>query len=691
MKNKLLVLLIIGLNLISHNLYSQDQVYIDSLKNIINTSNNDTLLIKAYYDWGDLYWKTKPDTAIKYYTKSMELSKEHLLMNLPDKEQLRIEKHLSLTLNDLGFIYSRKGCISKALKHYHESLNLLKNTGCIDEVSQTMNNIGFVYVEQENYEKALEYYNKSLDLKIKSGNQLGIATSYNNIGGLYDKQNKLDLAEGYYLKAYKIRQSENDSISMSISLNNIGSIFMKKGKYKEAFKYFSQSLKIQETLNDESRMGFTLVNICKVYLHTKNIKQLNTTAEKAYKLAQNSGYLQVKKRAAEIMKQVAVLNKDYRKAYQYLMEEKMLQDSITAELNKKAVFKQQAQFEYKKKAAVDSIAHVKELRIKETEQKRQVMQKYMFMFGMAISIIFVFLIYRSNRQKKKANILLNQKNEEITAQKDEIETQKNIVINQKEHIEIAYTEITDSINYAKLIQSSALPDIDKAKQYVKDIFCLFQPHSVVSGDFYWFAEVNKQLIITVSDCTGHGVPGAFMSMLGMSLLKEIVIKEQISQPDIILSKLREEVIKALKQKGESSQKDGMDMSLCSINAENLILQWAGANNPLVLVTDEGLLYIKGDKMPIAIHEIMDNFTLHQRALKEGDSIYMFSDGYADQFGGLKGKKFMSKRFKEMLLEVSNKTMLVQKSILEKSLHEWMNHSGIKYEQVDDITVMGIKV
>ncbi|MBI4645521.1 MAG: SpoIIE family protein phosphatase, partial [Bacteroidia bacterium] len=288
----------------------------------------------------------------------------------------------------------------------------------------------------------------------------------------------------------------------------------------------------------------------------------------------------------------------------------------------------------------------------------------------------------------------------------------------EEEIRFLYKEVTDSINYAKRIQTAALPKIEGVCNHLSDIFVLYKPKDVVSGDFYWFAEVVNQIVITVADCTGHGVPGAIMSMMGMIMLKEIVVKEYITQPDVILRKLRKEVIKALGQKGTpGEQKDGMDISLCSINTKTNELQWSGANNPLWIVrpdpqghlnkassagagnnADSGDLAgqaifteLKADKMPIAIYDKMDNFTLHEMQLKKGDIVYLTGDGFSDQFGGPKGKKFMSKRLKELLLKISDKPMKEQQEILDKTISDWMTGYEVKYEQTDDITVLGLKI
>jgi ligand-binding sensor domain-containing protein/serine phosphatase RsbU (regulator of sigma subunit) len=307
---------------------------------------------------------------------------------------------------------------------------------------------------------------------------------------------------------------------------------------------------------------------------------------------------------------------------------------------------------------------------------------------------------------KKATAEIRDKNEELLQQQEEILTQRDQIEEQRDElavkhdqvsaqkrkIEEIHKEVTDSINYAQRIQSSALPDISAAREHLKDLFILFKPKDVVSGDFYWLAKVNNQLVITVADCTGHGVPGAFMSLLGLSMLKEIVVKEQITRPDLILNRLRKEIISALDQTGEEGkQKDGMDMSLCTIDIETKELQWSGANNPCLIVKNGEMLDIKPDKMPIAIYDRMDDFTLHKVSLNKGDKIYLIGDGYPDQFGGPKGKKFMSKKLKKFLLETSIESINEQYRKLEDKLDDWMNNYGERYDQVDDITVMGIEI
>ena len=342
-------------------------------------------------------------------------------------------------------------------------------------------------------------------------------------------------------------------------------------------------------------------------------------------------------------------------------------------------------------------------------------------------------VVKQRDEIQSKNVVLSQQKEEILSQRDEIETQmeeiatqRDLVLEQKQQIEIIHTELTDSIHYAKRIQNAILPKMDVFHESGFDYFTVFLPRNIVSGDFYWAAKINSHLVFCVADCTGHGVPGAFMSMLGISFLNEIVKKEKNVNASQILNELREHIVNSLQQKGLSGEsKDGMDISLCTLDIENLKLQFAGANNPLYLVkppvslsqrpelvegvveekgvshtstepalskanvlsVTQNLLELKGDKMPIAIYEKMDPFNNYEIKLEKGDAIYLFSDGYADQFGGPKNKKFMYKAFKELLITNFNEPLNLQKERIEENIIKWMG----KNEQVDDITVLGIKI
>ncbi|MBE9468631.1 MAG: SpoIIE family protein phosphatase [Bacteroidetes bacterium] len=317
-----------------------------------------------------------------------------------------------------------------------------------------------------------------------------------------------------------------------------------------------------------------------------------------------------------------------------------------------------------------------------------------FYISVFLAISGLLYLYIRQREKKlrKDKLILEKTVKKRTA---EVVKQRDIATAQKK-------EITDSIHYAERIQRAVLPKEKILKNNFSDYFILFRPRDIVSGDFYWIGENNNHIIVTAADCTGHGVPGAFMSMLGLSFFNKIINELGITQSDIILNKLRENVILALKQNGLAGEnKDGMDVSLCSIDITNKKLQFTGANNPLIIIrksenandSDYELIELKGDRMPVAIYINMTSFKLNEYDLKSGDSIYMFSDGYQDQFGGPSGRKFMKKRFKQLLLSVQDKPMTEQKEILLKNVEDWKkgNGNGETQEQIDDILVLGIRI
>jgi len=362
-------------------------------------------------------------------------------------------------------------------------------------------------------------------------------------------------------------------------------------------------------------------------------------------------------------------------------------------------------------------------------------------YAILIISIIILIVYLNNRRllKDKARLeeIVKQRTAEVVAQKEEIEVQKeeiesqrDLVLDQKNKIEQIHEEITDSIHYAERIQRAILPAEEHVNKAVPEHFILFKPKDIVSGDYYWATVLenknkNKKgligkLVITAADCTGHGVPGAFMSMLGVSFLNEIVNEKQVDQSHQILNMMRENVITSLQQTGaEGEQKDGMDMALMVIDFENNKVQFSGANNPLYVVRKKSLpelkvltpdteirinetdnsdyiMYeIKGDKMPIAIHVLMDDFRLNEIEVMSGDTLYVFSDGYADQFGGKKGKKFKYKPFKRIFLENQDKSMNEQKEILNNEIEAWKAFinpvTNSEFEQIDDIVVIGVKI
>ncbi|MCK5028522.1 MAG: SpoIIE family protein phosphatase [Bacteroidales bacterium] len=303
---------------------------------------------------------------------------------------------------------------------------------------------------------------------------------------------------------------------------------------------------------------------------------------------------------------------------------------------------------------------------------------YLFYFILAIVVVYIIVkVYTRRLELEKIRLeqIVKERTEEVVKQKDEI-ADKN-------------RSITDSIEYAKRIQTAILPSQELVEEILPEHFILFRPRDIVSGDFYWMAKKENLLVIIAADCTGHGVPGAFMSMLGVSFLNEIVNTNEVTTANVILNNLRADIKKTLGQEGkEGEAKDGMDIALCIVDFDNLKMQYAGAYNPLYIYRDNELMEIKADRMPIGIWvKEKESFTNNDIDLKKGDVFYIFSDGFQDQFGGEDGQKYKTKNYKKLLLEIHQKPMAEQREILDTTVDKWRG----KWEQVDDIIIVGIRV
>ena len=294
------------------------------------------------------------------------------------------------------------------------------------------------------------------------------------------------------------------------------------------------------------------------------------------------------------------------------------------------------------------------------------------------------LLNQSNIQKE---LILLQK-DRVTSQKEEIESQRDEIIKQRDFVVKQKEQIEQSIMYAKQIQNAILPSHDLLKEYFSDNFIYYKPKDIVSGDFYWSATIGSKKIIVVADCTGHGVPGAFMSVLGITLLNEIIRVEREFNPEVILTTLRDRIVKLFdKTEGNYIHKDGMDVTISIINTKDNTLEFAGANNKIYIISGDEFHEIAGDKMPVGFSYSYAPFTAKSFQCNKGDSIYMFSDGYRDQFGGPNSKRFQSKRFKAVLKEHNVKKMTDIETAIHSNYEKWKGYN----EQVDDVLVMGFRI
>jgi serine phosphatase RsbU (regulator of sigma subunit) len=447
-----------------------------------------------------------------------------------------------------------------------------------------------------------------------------------------------------------------------------------------------------------------------------NLGQYNNAIEtltKAEKIAKENNikreYNNIYDTFAEVYDSIG----DYKKALNAHRLYKAYEDTAYSKQNLQIITDMQTKYETEQKEAALEIANTKNEK-QELQSQRQMLIIYGFIGVFIIVIFFSFIVYRQFKQIRRSNVALSEQkaqieeaNEELNQQNEEIAAQRDEIQDQKDHIEHIHKAVSDSIHYAERIQKAILPKVEDLEDKITDRFTLFKPKDIVSGDFYWQKHIKRSnlFVATAADCTGHGVPGAFMSMLGIAFLNEIVNKSSITNTGQVLDNLRQSVISSLHQTGKAGEaQDGMDIALIALNYETKVLQFSGANNPLYIIRakdkpaitcdkiEEGgnhILYeIKGDKMPIGIYKKeLTDFKTTEIQLEIGDAVYMFSDGYADQFGGPKGKKLKYKPFKDLLLDHFDLPMQEQADILNKHFEEWRGN----LEQIDDVIVMGIKI
>ena len=628
--------------------------------------------------------------SMKFYNKSLLI-----------EEELGNKTRIGRVFNAIAYLYHKHGDISQALVIYMKNLKIMEKLGSGQGLAMCLNNIAGIYYQLGDFSTSLDYYNKSLKVSEEIGNQKGVAQSLGNMAVIYKSQGNSPKALESDLKSLKIREKLKDKYGIALSLNNIAGIYRDQGKITQALEYLQKSLILQEEIGNKTGIAHCLNNIGRIYYKKDNFIKAEIYTKRSMKLSKKLGYPELLMFVSQNLYDIYVKTKKFQNAlYMYELHIQM-RDSIKNETTQKAGVKQQMQYEYEKQHLADSLETSKELALKDIEISKQHAEakaerttKYGLFGGLSLVLIIALVLFRSVNQKKKVN-------EEILAQKKEVEESKL-------HIEALHKEVTDSIHYAAHIQNAILTSDAYWQKMLDNHFILFKPRDIVSGDFYWAYETpSKKKIWIAADCTGHGVPGGFMSMLGNTFLNEIVIEQGEENASEILNKLRDHIIKALASDVGNEEglemKDGMDLALCILHSNN-ILEYSGANNPLwVLSVREGLSEgartthneaknmflheIKADKQPIGKYTQMTPFTSHKIQLEKGDQVYTFTDGFPDQFGGPKLKKYMRKKLKKFLLSIADNSMEEQKKLLLSEFENWRKDT----EQVDDVCVIGVRV
>ncbi len=679
---------------------------------------------------------------IHLFQSNYEQAANYLQAALKIFSKLNNQKGLSSCYNNLGLVMEQRGDFEIASANYQKSLSINEKIKNSSGVASSLTNIGNILQKQGNYSSSIETYMRVLKIREELNDKIGIADALNNIGALYEKQNAYNEAIKNYQKALALYIGINEKPKSAMVLNNIGFILSEQKKYSEALDYFKHSLDIRLEFGDKQGIGLTYLNMGNVFKKQKMFKNAFDYYNKCYfifkeignkygiitvQIALSDYYININEysrsinQIEDLLKNEHIMPGDlsqayhilsiayektnnYRQAYQNQKLYRALKDSLENEENVKKILQIQLKYEYnKKEKELEIIREKQRLNDLVSLNNRKLIIFILIIFLIAFLLIGLF-IYRGYRIKKQDNLILElqkkeieEKNvnlqlfqEELISQNENLEIQKKIVIGHRDKISEQNQKITDSIQYAKRIQDTMLPPEEVFVESFHDYFLLFKPKDIVSGDFYWIKETENQIYLAVADCTGHGVPGAFMSLLGISFLNEIV-ESGLTTSSSILSEVRKRIKVALRyQINKQESKEGMDIALCVVNKSTREIQFSGAYHSLLILKDTGneeseLLEIKGDKMPVGAHFHEDKkFSEHNIKYDKNDRFYLFTDGFVDQFGGVSDRKFLPGRFKEIISRTGRQPMRIQKKELVDSLEKWMD----KNEQVDDILVIG---
>ena len=656
----------------------------DSLKTALSKATSDTLkcrilsvLIDVEYD--DNIWPAYNSEIEKICLKNLSSLKRGT------KEYVLYSSYLGSAYINSGYLKKQHGDIPSALELYYKGMKIFEETNSKKLKAETLNNIGFIYKSQNEFDKSLDCFNQSYKIFEELGDKNFLAVVLNNIGVVYqnksgvanNKKEKITLlnnALSFYEKSLKLNEELDNQRRIGQDKFNIGYIYFDLGDTVLALKNFEASLIIREKLDDKRGLSQTLRIIADISLNKGNLADAKQKGELSFSIAKENGFAKELELASKMLSGLYSKIGDWKGAYQMQVLYKQMSDSILNENNKKNLFQKQFQYQYDKKAAADSVKVAAEKEIVAAELKQERTQRFALYAGLALVIVFSLFIFNRFRTTQR--------------QKKIIELQKEEVEHQKELVDEKQKEILDSIIYAKRIQAAMLTSETYISKYVNDYFIYYQPKDIVSGDFYWAVNHAGKFFIVTADCTGHGVPGAFMSLLNISFLNENIIEKNNIAPARILNEQRNSIIKALNADSIVESKDGMDCILCAFDFANLKLEYAAANNDFYIIRDKQLLEFKADKMPVGKSpRESESFTSHTIDLQKGDMVYTLTDGLADQFGGPKGKKFKYKQLEEILLSISTLPTAEQNKILRNRFDEWRGN----LEQIDDVCIIGIRI
>lgn len=621
------------------------------------------------------------DKAIPIFIKSIELA-----------EELNNEKGLATHYNNLGIAYEYKGDLLKALDYFNKSLILFEKTKNHMQIAALLINIASIHAEQRDSSTVLSLIEQSREIFEKIDHKKGIAVCLSYEADLYQARGNYIIEREKRIKSFNIYSSIGDEKGVALTYSQLGIIEKELGNITRAQHYFRDALNVYKKINDKGGEASELNNIGTIKFLQKKYNEAKEYATKSMQYSKDLGHVFRIRNAANLLYKVNRAQKNYKASLSNYELYIKLRDSLKSEKIAEKAINQRYQFEYQTKKIEDSLKNQEAQLIKDatiaTQKlriKQEETQRYSLYAGLTLITLFAFFMLHRFRLSNK---------------------QKRLILEQKQAVELAHkqleeksAEISDSIKYAQRLQNAILPPISNIPTVYKASFIFLQPKSIVSGDFYWFLEYNDISFIAAADSTGHGIPGALVSVVCSNALYRCVNEFKLTQPAEILEKSRSLIVETFSKKGENV-KDGMDISLIAVKDNQLF--FSGANNPLWIIrkTDKveapehttnyknlSLIELKGNRQSVGLSIKMSVFQQQQFKLLPGDCLYLFTDGFADQFGGKHGKKLMYKPFKRFLLEIADQPIVIQEREVKRKFRDWKGNN----DQIDDVCVIGIRV
>ena len=632
------------------------------LENALKNESNESHQVKIL---NALCWK--------YFNSNPQKALESAKLQIRLAEKLKLKDAIGEGYTNLGFLYNNLGQYEKSISHHLKALSIKEEKKDSAGIVTCLNGIGSVCFTMGDFTKALQYMTKALQLDSILGDKINLATNYENVGVCYMNLNQYDKALNYLLKSEALYKELKQKQSSS-NLLNTGIIYQKKGKLEKAFRYLQNALMLAEQEKDVSTIASVKIALGNFFTQKEDYINAIKCIKQALGLARENKLIDIEIQALKTLADINFDTGKYQQAFKYHKQFSELKDTLLTEKNSRAITEMNTKYETDKKEKQIEIQNLTLTHQNLELNKRQIII-YSTVGGIVLLSLLSFFILRGYRQKRHVNIEL--------ANKNSIILEKNKIVEEK------HKEITDSINYAERIQRSFLATKEVLDQNLNDYFVFFRPKDVVSGDFYWANKLsNGWFALATADSTGHGVPGAIMSILNISSLEK-AIEQNLYEPAEILNHTRKTIIERLKKDGSiDGGKDGMDASLICFDFIDKRLKYAAANNPVWVVREHALIDLIPDKMPVGKHDKeLTSFTQQEFKLCTGDIVYSFTDGMPDQFGGPKKKKFMYKQLKTLLITLSSESMEVQKQKINDVFDNWK----ADLEQVDDVTLIGIRI